>query len=115
MPAELKPAIQSALAALSSGDFFQGATQFFALLGYKSERTASLSTRSAEELRERFDPDGKFRPDLAHVARWEKVDLLFQLADAEVKDALSGQSALFQSSGEAYNGKIIQSYLFFAL
>jgi len=103
------------IANLQSGDFFQGAIQLFALLGYKSERTASLSTRSPEELRERFDPDGKFRPNLAHVARWEKVDLLFQLADAEVKDALSGQSALFQSSGKAYNGKIIQSYLFFAL
>jgi len=115
MPAELKPAIQSALASLQSGDFFPCATELFALLGYKSERTASLQTRSANELRERFDPDGKFRPDLAHVARWEKVDLLFQLADAEVKDALSGQSALFQSSGEVYNGKIIQSYLFFAL
>ncbi len=115
MTTELKPQLQTALAALQSGDLSTRATELFQLLGYRSDKTAPLNTKSADELLENYDLDGKFRRDAARVAAWKSVDILFQLTDAEVKDALAGQNTLFQSSGEAYNGKIIQSYLFLAL
>ena len=115
MTTELKPQLQTALAALQSGDLSTRATELFQLLGYRSDKTAPLATKSADELLENYDLDGKFRREAARVSDWKSVDILFQLTDAEVKDALAGQNTLFQSSGEAYNGKIIQSYLFLAL
>lgn len=115
MPAELKPAIQSALAQLRTGDFFHRATTLFQTLGYQSQKVAPLPTQSADELLELYDQERKFRRKEARVEDWNGVDILFQLTDAEVKDALSGQNTLFQSSAEAVNGKIIQSYLFVAV
>ena len=115
MTTELKPQLQTALAALQSGDLSTRATELFQLLGYRSDKTAPLQTKSADELLENYDLDGKFRRDAARVAAWKSVDILFQLTDAEVKDALAGQNTLFQSSSEAYNGKIIRSYLFLAV
>ena len=44
---------------------------------------------------------------------WKSVDLLFQLTDEEVRTA-ANQQFDFESKG-AYNGSIINSYLFFAI
>lgn len=117
MPVELqaRSQIADALSSLAEDNFFEQAMNFFSRLGYRSDKVAPLAERSVKELIERFDPTGKFRPEAAKTERWQAVDFLFQLTDAEVKDALAGQNTLFKSSGDAYNGKIIQSYLFFAV
>ena len=115
MPAELKTQIQFALAELQNGDFSAQSGALFQILGYSSRRTPRLSDKTATGLLALYDLDLKFRRREAKIESWKSADILFQITDFEVKDALSGQNTLFESSAEPLNNKIIQSYLFLAL
>jgi type I restriction-modification system DNA methylase subunit len=117
MIADVKPAIQEKLGDFATAPLRAAATALLATLGYKSERTVRLDPNNAENFIASFAHDRPFNRQQALLDDWQSVDFLFQLTDAEVQDALQlaqSQSLLFESKG-AYNGAIIESYLFFAI
>ncbi len=106
-------AIQDALAAFASKPDAQAATDLLGVLGYRSARRISLVPNTADNFIATFDRDKSFRPDQALAADWQSVDFLFQLTDSEISSSEQGFLA-FDSRG-AYDGAIMESYLFFAI
>lgn len=111
--AEQKGQIESSLNAFSSLPLDQAAIQLFQALGYTSDRRIPLSPNTADHFIATFDLEHKLRPDQALTADWQSVDFLFQLTDAEIRNA--GQGMLSFDSKGTFDGAIMESCLFFAI
>lgn len=105
---DIRTDIRDALGAFASKPLARAATDLFATLGYRSERTLDLSTPA--EFLTLFDGQNKTTDkDREALSEVSDLRLLFQLSDAE----LTHQSSLFDSNTEV-DGTKMQSYLFFA-
>ena len=109
---ETKQAIQSALSDLASKPLADAATSLLEVLGYKSQKRMTLKPNTAANFAKSFVGNRLFNEEQAQIADWESVDFLFQLTDEEIRT--QGQRLLFESQGQ-WDGKIIESYLFFAI
>ena len=103
-----KAHIQSALAALSTGDFSEVSKNLLATLGYRSERTLELSGTVADFIQEFPAPNPNTQTEQTFRNSVESVQLLFQFTSDEVAgDRESGKDFLQESWTE--------SFLFFAV
>ena len=81
-----KQRIQSALAAIPTGDFRQTSTALLATLGYRSERTLELSGTVEEFIQEFPALNPNTKTERAFRNNVESVQLLFQFTTDEVLD-----------------------------
>jgi len=106
---DLRPQIADALAAFAQRPLAEAATDFFATLGYRSEKRLALDN-TPEAFLAQFDrPEAPLNRDRALVAHWQSIDLLFQMTDEEV----TGERSLFDAA--VLNTGQLKSYLFFAI
>ncbi len=111
MPTDLRPAIQTALAAFAEKPLKEASLAFLETLGYASDRVLDLGGSSPDAFRRfiRENAAGQsFDETKALFADWKSADLLFQLTD----DELSGHRSLFE---ETVQPGLLRSYLFFAI
>ena len=106
-----KEEIESALAAISDGDFLETSKDLLAVLGYRSERTVNLPG-TADDFIQRFparnrntDTEQEFRKNI------ESVKLVFQVSSMEI--APSDQPTLFEAP--AFDKGYVRSFTFFAI
>lgn len=104
---ELKLSISQQVQAFANQPLRRSALALFAALGYTSDRT--VETRSVQEFRDQFDPEGKLSHPAALIGQWQNVELLFQVTDEE----LSSSTALF--TDDAVRTSLLQSYVFIAI
>ena len=106
-----KEKIESALAALSTGDFSEKAKHLLAILGYCSERTVELPG-TAQDFIQRFPAQNKnTETEQEFLNSVESVKLLFQVTSEEI--APTNQPRLFESP--AFDAGYVRSFLFFAI
>ena len=118
MPAPLKDRIVAALAAfapdpnaLTRPDLFAAGIGLFDALGYDTSRQARMADNSAPGFVADYvtAADTFFSPDRARTAEWRRVELLFQLTQAEVINQVS----LFDT--RQVDRSRIEAYLFWAI
>ncbi|MGH7944133.1 MAG: hypothetical protein ACREH8_01080 [Opitutaceae bacterium] len=107
LAADLRPAIEQALATFGTQPLPAAARAFFKTLGYKSDRTIPVGSINA--FCRQFDPEGRLAHPSALRDQWKSVHLVFQLTDEE----LSATTSLFQDT--TIKPGLHQSYLFFAI
>ena len=106
-----KEKIESALAALSTGDFSENAKHLLAILGYCSERTVELPGTAGDFI-QRFPAQNKnTETEQEFLNSVESVKLLFQVTSEEI--APTNQPRLFESP--AFDAGYVRSFLFFAI
>ncbi len=111
---DLRPTITTALAALAVNPLRNAALGLFQALGYQSERT--LSINSVEDLKSNLDPNAFLHNENAHLSKWKSVHLLFQITKNELAPSKNELGLALDSPFElTRSGKIIESYIFFAL
>lgn len=106
---EIKLSIQD----FSKKPFSEAATGLLNTLGYTSEKRLQMSLETVDGFLTEFDKRHIFNREKALTQDWKSIDLLFQITDEEVTNAISNQVSLFES--KKVNDTIIQSYLFFTL
>lgn len=91
MSEDLREHIKAALAefARPNVSLRSAALQFFAKLGYQSDRTVEIPKSDPNAFLDLFAKDSKFDPARALFPDWKSVDLLFQLTDQEIRRELS--------------------------
>ena len=104
---QLKQSISQRIQAFADQALRQSALALFSAIGYESDRT--IETRSVQDFRDQFDPEGKLASPAAMVDQWRQAELLFQLTDEE----LSSSAALFKE--DAVRTSLLQSYVFIAI
>ncbi|MEI6515830.1 MAG: hypothetical protein WCO77_07630 [bacterium] len=110
---DLRTEIQQRLQAFEKGNLRDNALALLGTLGYTSEKRISFSPNNLEQFLATFAQGKTLNEKLALPEEWKTIDFLFQLTDDEIL-AAGNQKSLFDSKG-AYNGTVIESYLFFAL
>jgi hypothetical protein len=106
-----KEKIESALAALSTGDFSENAKHLLAILGYCSERTVELPGTAGDFI-QRFPARNKnTETEQEFLNSVESVKLVFQVTSEEIAPA--NQPTLFESP--AFDAGYVRSFLFFAI
>ena len=103
-----KKAIESVLAAMSTGDLLEKSKELLATIGYRSERTLELSG-TVDDFFEEFpalNPNTKTEQEFRRNA--ESVKLMFQFTSDEITDDI--QQKLFES--DAFNKGNTDSFLF---
>ncbi len=103
-----KAHIQSALAALPTGDFSEASKNLLATLGYHSERTLELSGTVEDFIQEFPAPNPNTQTEQAFRNSVESVHLLFQFTSDEVADDTESGEGFLQESWT-------ESFLFFAV
>ena len=109
-----KAAIKDALNRFTTGDLVQNARNLLNTLGYRSERTLTLESSTAETFIAAYDSQGKLNRDRALTAKWTSIDLLFQLRGTDLTPPDTTEW-LFDPSQAQVDNTIIESYLFFAI
>ena len=91
MSEDLREQIKAALAdfARPNVSLRSAALQFFAKLGYQSDRTVEIPKSDPTAFLDLFAKDSKFDPAKALFPDWKSVDLLFQLTDQHLRRELS--------------------------
>ena len=110
---DLRTEIQQRLQAFEKGSLRDNALALLGTLGYTSEKRITLAPNNLEQFLSTFAQGKILSEKLALPEEWKTIDFLFQLTDDEIL-AAGNQKSLFDSKG-AYNGTVIESYLFFAL
>uniref|UniRef100_UPI003220437B Eco57I restriction-modification methylase domain-containing protein n=1 Tax=Paracoccus sp. TaxID=267 RepID=UPI003220437B len=110
-PADLRPAIQAALAAFSQKPLREAALGLFATLGYASDRTVDFG--SVPAFCRTFDQDGTHLAKLDPARNWASIHLLFQLTSSDIARGSIRQLDLL--APEPADLRQIESYLFLAL
>ena len=103
-----KAHIQSALAALPTGDFSEASKNLLATLGYHSERTLELSGTVEDFIQEFPAPNPNTQTEQAFRNSVESVHLLFQFTSDEVADDTESGEGFLQESWT-------ESFLFFTV
>ena len=86
----------------------------FESLGYKSDKRLTLKPNTVKGFIASFAEGQTFDTEKSFTSDWKSIDFLFQLTDDEVRRAASHQQMLFESA-HVFDGRIIESYLFFAI
>lgn len=110
---ELRQAITGALKRFQAEPLADAATHLLEVLGYASKKRLALKPNTLSNFLSTFSHGRTLNERCAKPDDWTSVDFLFQLTEEEVRTA-ANQQFNFESKG-AYNGSIINSYLFFAL
>jgi hypothetical protein len=110
---ELRQAIAAALKGFQVEPLTDAATHLWDVLGYASKKRLALKPNTLSNFLSMFSHGRTLNDLYAKPDDWKSVDFLFQLTDEEVR-ASAHQQFDFESKG-AYNGAIINSYLFFAI
>ena len=110
---KVKKTVEAALQIFPNQPLAGAALHVFEVLGYTSQKRLKLSPNNLDTFIATFAQGKMLNDRYALPGEWKSIDFLFQLTDDEIR-AASNQQFLFQSQG-AYNGAIINSYLFFAL
>ena len=106
-----KEEIESALAAMTDGDFLETSKDLLAVLGYCSDRTANLPG-TADDFIQMFPARNRNTETEAEFAdSAESVKLVFQVRSAEI--APDDQPTLFESP--AFDKGYVRSFVFFAI
>ena len=103
-----KAHIQSALAALSTGDFPETSKNLLATLGYHSERTLELSGAVEDFIQEFPSPNPNTQTEQAFRNSVKSVQLLLQFTSDEIADDKESGAGFLQKSWT-------ESFLFFAV
>jgi hypothetical protein len=77
--------VADVLRRFGSGPFADEALAFFAALGYQSDRRGRIEPNTAATFLAMFDHQGIFNCEAALIGQWQSVDLLFQLADDDLR------------------------------
>jgi len=107
--------IEQAIKKIDSEEFFESSINLFNTLGYNTTRQSRLDKPTFSEFEQNFLDQNDNIPDIskfkekAQTDNWKKVELLFQLTDAEMKD----QATLFDTG--KFDDAEIYSYLFIAI
>ncbi len=107
--------IAEVISSFNSEEFFENSINLFNVLGYNTSRQSRLDKPGYIEFEQRFLEQHNDITDIenfkkkAHVDKWEEIDLLFQITDAE----MSNKRDIFDT-GKFQNSEIY-SYLFFAI
>ena len=109
-----KKAIEEALHEFASGDLSENAKKLFKELGYESERTRHLRPNTPERFLSVFnlDNDPDFNPERALIAKWESIDVLFQLTEEEIGN---NPNLEIDFGDGGIDDTRMESYLFFAI
>jgi adenine-specific DNA-methyltransferase len=110
---KVKKTVEAALQTFPNQSLAEAALHLFEVLGYTSQKRLKLSPNNLDTFIATFAQGKTLNDRYALPGEWKSIDFLFQLTDDEIR-AASNQQFLFESKG-AYNGAIINSYLFFAL
>ena len=110
---ELRQAIADTLKKYQTETLANAATHLLDVLGYASEKRLALKPNTLANFLSTFSHGRTLNDRYAMPDEWKSVDFLFQLTDEEVR-ASANQEFDFESKG-AYNGSIINSYLFLAI
>lgn len=110
---DLRQTIDERLKAFDQSSLAGAALGLLDALGYRSERQITDRPLAADEFKSTYAADRPFNEDAALTGEWKSIDLLFQLTDAEVRQAIQMQMAF--DSRERYDGAIIESFLFAAI
>jgi adenine-specific DNA-methyltransferase len=110
---DLRQTIDERLQAFGQKALADAALGLLGALGYRSDRPITTGPLSAAQFAQEYDQEQRLNRDQALMDDWLSIDLLFQLADEEVRSALQAQM-LFDSRA-AYDGAIIQSFIFAAI
>jgi len=94
----------------AQNDLLSQSLKFFNALGYTSERRIEESG-SPETFLENYDAQQHFSRERGLFAEWQKIYLLFQLTDNEIKPV----KPMFQATDQRIDNSIIESFLFIAL
>lgn len=98
--------IESALQDFSKKNLRDNALRLFKTLGYESNRTIKIG--SVADFSEHFDPEKKLDHPTAFREQWKSVELLFQITDTELSQALDSKNSVVSSNN-------LKSYIFFAV
>src|ERR1017187_7085291 len=109
----VRKAIEAALKKFPSQPLAEAASHLLGVLGYTSKKRLPLKPNTLANFLATFSQGRPLNDRYALPGEWKTVDFLFQLTDDEVR-AAGNQKFDFESKG-AYNGAVINSYLFFAL
>lgn len=110
---EVRQAIEAALKKFPSQPLADAASNLLGVLGYTSNKRLPLKPNTLANFLTTFAQDRQLNERFGLPGEWKTVDFLFQLTDDEVR-AAGNQKFDFESKG-AYNGAVINSYLFFAI
>ena len=106
-----KGKIESALAAIDTGDFSENAKHLLAILGYCSERTLELPG-TVDDFIQRFPARNRnTETEQEFLNSAESVQLVFQVTSAEI--APKDEPTLFESP--AFDAGYVRSFLFFTV
>ena len=105
-----KREIESALAAISAGDFLETSKELLTVLGYRSERTVKLSG-STDDVIETFPAENRnTKTEQEFRDNAESVELVSQVTSSEIADS---QPNLFVS--KPFDEGLIKSFVFFTV
>jgi hypothetical protein len=110
---QVRQAIQESLHGCQAQPLALAARHLLEVLGYTSNKRRSLDPNNFVNFISTFSQGRKLNDRYALPNDWKTVDFLFQLTDDEVRSAGNLQFD-FASKG-AYNGTIMNSYLFLAI
>jgi adenine-specific DNA-methyltransferase len=110
---EVKQAIAEALKAFGTLPLAEVASGLLEVLGYTSKKRLRLKPNTLTTFLATFSHGRALNERIALPTEWKSVDFLFQLTDDEVRTAANQQFNF--ASGGAFNGAIINSYLFIAI
>lgn len=110
---ETKQAIVDALKKFQSSPLGEAASGLLGVLGYTSKKRLALKPNTLANFLATFSQGRSLNERHALPKEWKSVDFLFQITDDEIRAAANMQFD-FESRG-AFNGAIINSYLFIAI
>lgn len=110
---EVRQSIEAALRRFPSQPLPEAGSHLLGVLGYTSKKRLPLKPNTLANFLATFSQGRPLNDRYALPDEWKTVDFLFQLTDDEVR-AAGNQKFDFESKG-AYNGAVINSYLFFAI
>ena len=111
---EPKKKIEQALHQFARGNLADNAKHLLNVLGYESQRTMNLDPNTADSFLSAFnlqDNQG-FNPERALIAKWESIDVLFQLTEDEIGN---NPNLEIDFGGGKIDDTRMESYLFFAI
>ena len=106
-----KEKIESALAAIATGDFLENTKHLLAVLGYCSERTLELPGTVDDFIQQFPARNRNTETEQEFIDSVESVKLVFQVTSAEI--APNDEPTLFEAP--AFNAGYVRSFLFFTV
>src|SRR2546423_566128 len=110
---QAKQAIEAALTKFPGQPLVAAASHLFETLGYASKKRLNLVPNTREQFLATFAQTKTLNEQYALPGQWKSIDILFQLTEDEIR-AAGNERFIFASKG-AYDGTVIESYLFLAL